>query len=92
MIDRGDDKAGIGQRLGRVVIVPELAAIAMRDDDERQLVAAELSILHGRRNERVCPLRDLPDWLASRATWVKTGHLGYVQAPERNAQMRKPIF
>ena len=39
-----------------------------------------------------CPLRDLPDWLASRATWVKTGHLGHVQAPERNAQMRKPIF
>src|SRR3984893_5680600 len=44
------------------------------------------SIISGRA------LSDLPDWLARRATWVKTGHLGYVQAPERNAQMRKPIF
>src|SRR5712691_4272388 len=46
MRDGGDDKAGIGQRLGRIVKVPEGAATAVRDDDERQRVAADRTILY----------------------------------------------
>jgi hypothetical protein len=46
MIDGGDDKAGVGQRLGRIVKVDEVAAVAVRDDDQRQPVAADRTILY----------------------------------------------
>jgi hypothetical protein len=36
MIDGGDDKTGIGERLGRIVVVGEGTGHAVRDDDERQ--------------------------------------------------------
>jgi hypothetical protein len=35
MIDGGDDKAGIGERLGHIVMAGEVTVHAMRDDDER---------------------------------------------------------
>src|SRR5208282_2120860 len=46
MIDGSDDKAGIGERLGRIVMADEGAAPAVRDNDERQLVAADRTILN----------------------------------------------
>jgi hypothetical protein len=39
--------------------------------DQCPLSAEKQSILGARPDYRVCPLRDLPDWLASRSTWVK---------------------
>jgi hypothetical protein len=38
-VDGSDDKAGIGERLSRIVMAGEIAAPAVRDDDKRQLVA-----------------------------------------------------
>src|SRR5207302_815018 len=49
MIDRSDDEAGIGERLGRIVMADEVAAPAMRDDDERQPVAGDRTILRPRK-------------------------------------------
>jgi hypothetical protein len=46
MIDGGDDEAGIGERLGHIVMADEIAACAMRDDDERQLVAADRTVFY----------------------------------------------
>ena len=46
MIDRSDDKPGIGERLGCIVMADEGAAPAVRDDDERQLVAADRTVLY----------------------------------------------
>jgi hypothetical protein len=37
MIDGGDDKAGIGKRLGDIVMADEIAASAVRNDDEWSL-------------------------------------------------------
>jgi len=46
MIDGSDDKAGIGERLGRIVMADQGAASAVRDNNERQLVATGRTILH----------------------------------------------
>jgi hypothetical protein len=45
MVDRGDDKAGLGQRLDRIVMADKVAASAVRDDNERQLVVLDRTIL-----------------------------------------------
>ena len=41
MIDRSDDKAGVGERLGRIVMADEVASPSMRDDDKRKIFAAD---------------------------------------------------
>ncbi len=46
MIDRDGDETDLGQRLGRVVVTQELAAPAVRDNDERELPASDRTI-HG---------------------------------------------
>lgn len=48
MIDGGDDKPGVRECLGGIVMADEGAAPAMRDDDQRQLVTTDRTILHGR--------------------------------------------
>jgi hypothetical protein len=45
MVDCGDDKAGIGERLGSVVMQDEVAAPAVRDDNKRQPIAADRTFL-----------------------------------------------
>jgi hypothetical protein len=48
MIDGGNDETRVGERLGHIVKAEKGAASAVRNDDERQLVAADLAILcHG---------------------------------------------
>src|SRR5215472_16161521 len=44
MIDRGDDKTGVGEGLGGVVMAYKVAAPAVRNDDERQLVAMDRAV------------------------------------------------
>ena len=46
MIDGGNYKDGVGERLGRIVVANEGAVPAVRDDDERQLVATDWTILY----------------------------------------------
>src|SRR5689334_7860133 len=46
MIDGGGDKARIGKHLRDIVMTDERAAAAMRDDDKRELVAGDRTILH----------------------------------------------
>src|SRR5215475_1402248 len=45
MTDRGDDVAGVGEHFGSVVMADEAAAPAVRDDDQRQLLAEQRTIL-----------------------------------------------
>lgn len=45
MIDGGDNEAGIGQRLRRVVLLAEKSTPSVRVDDERQLCARDGTIL-----------------------------------------------
>jgi len=50
MIDRDGDETDLCQRLGRVVVTQELAAPAVRDDDERELTASDRTILGDGQN------------------------------------------
>src|SRR4051812_37383559 len=44
-IDRGHDKAGVGQRFCRVVVTAEPAAAIVRDDHQRQLAPRDRTVL-----------------------------------------------
>src|SRR5271168_2305722 len=50
MADSGNDKSGIGERLGGVMMASEIAAPTMRDDDERQIVAIDGAIPYPRQS------------------------------------------
>src|SRR5258708_38110860 len=51
MVDGGDDEAGISERRGRIMMKAEPAGTSMRDDDERELVAGDRTILYARHRE-----------------------------------------
>jgi hypothetical protein len=51
MIDRGDDKAGIGQRLCRVMICAEPPGATVGENNQRQLCSRDGTILHANQAE-----------------------------------------
>ena len=51
MIDGGGDKAGIAKRLRTIAMTDKGAALAVRDDDERQLVALNRTIPYSRNGD-----------------------------------------
>lgn len=46
MIDRGHDKAGVGQRFCRVMVPAEPASAAVRDDHQRQFAPRDRTVLY----------------------------------------------
>jgi hypothetical protein len=49
MIDRRDDKAGVGEHFTGVVMAGEAAGPAVRDHDQRQFPVGQWAILHPRQ-------------------------------------------
>src|SRR5262245_28118035 len=53
MTDSSDDETGVREHFIGVVMAGEVATAAVRDDDQRQLVAEQWTILHPRQGENV---------------------------------------
>ncbi len=69
MVDRDGDETGVRERLGGVMVPEKRAAMAMRDDDERQLLARHRTIFGDGEDVRthLHLARRLGAWIPDRA-------------------------
>jgi hypothetical protein len=103
MIDGGDDKAGIGKRLGDIVMADEVAASAVRNDDEWSLsprivqsLTPEMAMLPrsisrggSEQGYQIAPLRAGPSASAGTSTKRKPAACAGIAASERAIATRK---
>jgi len=61
MIDGGNYKAGVGERLGRIVVANEGAVPAVRDDDERAVSISGPPLIGPAERKHGAPSASLAD-------------------------------